>query len=300
MFGGGYFRDIGRNEKTFYFMAHLKNSGVLSKGNRELHSHQESIMKGHTAHMLHVTLLTLSVNLNAPRNIRGILVNDNNELHKDIRDNVNKFYDDTFRSETDRTKPPRRATTINHLPSYYQIMGNWLSKPFVVEYDDQEIVITEFRMKIYEIITRLFTLNGYKLSIDRDSNTDHVIVSAIDNHTKISTPIYSIPKYDFGRGNWHPHISLAKLRDDRRRDCIYTYNQDLYRRYMVTVRDPKTAEKEGFNKGVINKNNPIIDVDGKQYTSYKDGGIVLFKLTELIDTEYTINMDTDISGVVIS
>jgi len=275
MLGGGFFHtQNGGRDKTFYFMAQLKQGTDAFK---ELEKNKLALLNGvDNYHTLHSTLLTLTLNLDAP--MITIISSDKKKLHPNITTNIDKFYNETFRKD----KPE-----LLQVPTLHYIMGEWISKPFVTKIS-KDRVITDFRMKIYTEITNLFAAKGYTISIDKITYPQHIVAYANKNGAK--TAIYAVPKYDFGIGQWEPHISYGKISD------IRNHNPALYKQYETLVEDPNTPATYGYRP--IQATSSII-VKGKQYQLYKDSGSVLFSLTGRNEPEYKVNMDTDISGVVI-
>jgi hypothetical protein len=298
MEGGGYFKQLNqaappsRQEKTYYIMAELN---PVSDVTRFLERNKARLLANQpNGRKLHLTMLTIHINLQAPKEVLEIIhpqgVDGQSRLHPDIVNILNPAYNTVFRNPSNKIK-------LKTVKKYYQIMGQFMSKQCIVK----GTAITDYRMQIYNVITTLFRQKGYTLSIDKTSNVEYVIVSAVKEG--VSVPIYAIPKYDFGTGNWTPHISLAQIAGDTQRNKdIKSINPPLYRKLEAHIIDAhNNPANYGFDGTSELSRMPLITDDGKQYKIYKDSALILYDLAGLQDPDekITIDMDTDINLVTI-
>jgi hypothetical protein len=297
MKGGGYFKQLNQlsppaqQEKTYYIMAELNPESSIT---RTLQRNKDRLLANNpNGKNLHLTMLTIHINLQAPAEVLEIIhprgVDGQSRLHQDIVDILNPAYDVVFRN-------PMNPIKLRTVKGYYQIMGQFMSKQCFIKGND----ITDYRMQIYRVITRLFTKKGYNLNIDKTSNAEYVIVSAVKGASQ-PVPIYAIPKYDFGTGVWSPHISLAQIAGDTKNTDIKSLNPPLYGKIEAHIKDAHSnPAKYGFDGNNELSRIPLTTSDGTQYKVYKDSGIELYKLADLQDPDEKIaliDMNIDISHV---
>jgi len=297
MEGGGFFKQLNqaappaRQEKTYYIMAELNPASHIT---RTLQRNKDKLLANNpNGKNLHLTMLTIHINLQAPKEILEIIhpqgADGQSRLHSDIVNILNPAYDAVFRN-------PANPIKLRTMKGLYAIMGQYMSKKCFKKGDD----ITEYRKHIYRVIINLFRKQGYTLNIDKTSDPEYVIVSAVKGASQ-PVPIYAIPKYDFGTGVWAPHISLAQIAGDTKNMDIKSLNPPLYGKIEAHIKDAHmNPAKYGFDGNSKLSRMPLNASDGKQYKVYEDSGIELYKLAGLQDPDETIahiDMNTDISHV---
>ena len=285
-YGSGYFQTLHGSkdyEKTVWFMAQLDPSSYTA---RILQQNKDILLNNISdGRSLHLTLLTMHFNLRADKEVLDIIlpvISGQRRLHRRITDIVNAAYDQTFRLN----KP-----VLRQIPAMYYMMGPFMAKLFVMRDREQEI-ITHFRMMIYKEIEKLFAERGYTIvkPIDTTTNPEYAIVSVVKG-ASLPIPIYAIPEYDYGRGNWTPHISVGNILD------IKTKNLALYQKFEQKVID--RATNPGDFAGTKIEKFKLDTLRGK-LPVYRWAGVDFFHIAKLNDVEdMNINMATDITHVVV-
>jgi hypothetical protein len=285
-YGSGYFRTLHGDkqfEKTVWFMAQLKPSSGAAIS---LQKNKDTLLNNITdGRALHLTLLTLHFNMKAPTEILDIIlpkIAGARQLHPRITAIVNNAYDETFR----RDKP-----VLEQVPSIYFMMGSFIAKDMIIP-DGQQQIITDFRMRIYQEITKLLASNGYTIVRPFDTITDpeYAIISVVRGASR-PIPIYAIPAYDFGKGIWSPHVSIGNIQD------IKIKNPTLFKKFEEKVIEIARNPGE-FANTKIEKFQ--LDTRIGKCPVYRWVGRDFYYIGKLNDPDdIKINMDTDITHVVV-
>lgn len=280
---GGYFATLHKDknkEKRIWFMAQLNTASYAAQvlqTNKDILLNKKDDMR-----FLHLTLLTMHFNLNAPEEVLNIIL-PNGQLHPRITAMVNMAYNNTFRA----AKP-----VLFQVPSVYFMMNSFMAKVMVMR-DKEQIIITHFRMQIYAEITKLFEENGYTIKKPFDTTTDpeYTIVSVFKG-ASAPIPIYAIPAYDYGTGNWSPHISIGNILD------IKDKNTELFRKFEKKVQERAIDPRDFAGKKIEKFKLPTLS--GLKLPIYRWAGTDLYHIAKLYDPEdMTINMDRDIVRVIV-
>ncbi len=285
-YGSGYFQTLygdKQYEKTVWFMALLNTS---SKAAVALQKNKEILLNNiHDGKALHLTLLTLHFNLRAPREILDIILPNTSgvrQLHPRITAIVNKAYNETFRV----AKP-----VLQQIPSIYFMMNSFMAKDMIMP-DSQQQIITDFRMRIYQEITKLFQEKGYTIVKPFDTTTDpeYVIISVVKGADR-PIPIYAVPSYDYGKGIWSPHVSIGNIQD------VKIKNPALCKKFEERVIEI-THNPGEFANTKIEKFR--LDTRIGKCPVYRWVGRDFYHIGKLRDPDdMKINMDTDITHVIV-
>ena len=99
----------------------------------------------------------------------------------------------------------------------YNILGKTNKKFFVKVYKpNKNLIITDFRMMFYKYIESIFGKPIIKNKVDSSGNLYYLL-----------EPLFAVPDFNYGKGNWSPHISIINTND------LYKYkrqqlNENIY------------------------------------------------------------------------
>lgn len=213
--GGGYFGTLipKPKHKTYYIMANINNPHLI----RNFDDRRSGILHGRPAvapmgHTFHLSLLTIEINRDSKlaylfeRLIPQPGNPHNKQISPVIQQMVTDAYNETFRKST---------VILNQERGKYSKMGKFYAKKFPV-YFDQKIfsdpktklplpTINSFRRSFYDKLRTHLGIPSFNWTDSPDGNYK----LAIHN----GETIFAVPIYDFGIGQWEPHISIVKEDD---------------------------------------------------------------------------------------
>ncbi len=230
MLGGGYFKDIsGAGQpiphKSYYIMADIGNPDI----NKAFNQRRDCILDSANAgHNFHITLLTIEINRSLKQyadkledSVQVAQGKTTKTLKPILQKMANDAYNDTFR---------KSRVILNQERGKYNKMGSFFVKRYPISFDAQTLTdskgnilptINAFRKSFYD---KLRAHLGVNFIFDDKSNKDYALAINPAN----GDVIFAVPKYDFGKGTWEPHVSVVKETD------IQTFNPILHGRIQAT------------------------------------------------------------------
>lgn len=213
--GSGYFSTLPQktNHKTYYIMADINNPDLIRHFDHRrsgiLHGKLASAPMGHT---FHLTLLTIEINRDSKlaRLFEDLIPQPGNPHNKKINSKIEQMVTDAY-NETFRNS----IVVLNQERGTYYKMGKFYVKKFPVYSDQKHFsdpntklplpTINAFRRSFYDKLRKHLQIPSFNWIDSPDGNYK----LAIHN----GETIFAVPIYDFGIGQWDPHISIVKEDD---------------------------------------------------------------------------------------
>lgn len=274
MYGGGYFYNIRKgSEKSCNIIAYLTDTSEtfkLFQRNKRL-----LLNGGDNGKQLHITLLNILFNKDAPQAIKDVLLDAQDNIKPHIATAVSDLYSDLYKANA----PILIDGTIGES---YVIKGEWIAKVLDFQNPSDRDSISKFRRGFYHLITNEFLQRGYRLN--REENKQNHTVTSVVAGPGIYHPIeiYAVPSYYYGQGVITPHVSLCSIPD------IKLNNRRLYDDFELEC--ITLAGDKSLHEGLTASKKQLDIGGGQMIQLYEESGLILESMGKLVDGIVRLDM----------
>ena len=235
--------------RSIYVIYKLKHPQILDAINeRRTIMLRQDTSQNDDLNEVHITLFSFQINTYHPN--CGIFYS------KDFRDNLSYAFDKYLCNEN-----------LIHVTNHYKILNDFYGKEFQLENPEK---ITEFRTYIYEYINKV---TGFESDIKLENGIYYIGINGQN--------LLAIPDFNYGKGNWTPHISICKFKDNVHQQPSLCHNN----RYLYyKIKKELDTNNETNLKNIVNKyidNNKHKYLTNKFYRGIKRYNVVPFKNIKL-------------------